>query len=249
MRNPMFQTISPQGAHSTFGCAPCLGRNQVVSPQGAQRAAWGRSPAPGGGPERPLVFPESGRVLGPKSRQRQIRMRIFQELSNGTSGEPMEKEGWDRWAEGIGCPLCGPRHESNEYRDFIARLDVSSLHLPKNQAYRSHCLLILDIRHATRPDHLSSAEWTAFCTDLYTAEKALIRTLQPDHINIEVMGNVVPHLHWQIVPRYRADSRWGAPIWMTTKSEMPVTTLSETARTDLVQNLRNAINQEILGRN
>src|SRR6185437_3642985 len=60
---------------------------QRASPQGAQRAAWGRSPAPGGGPERPLVFPESGRVLGPKSRQSQIRMRIFQEPSEGTSGE------------------------------------------------------------------------------------------------------------------------------------------------------------------
>jgi diadenosine tetraphosphate (Ap4A) HIT family hydrolase len=174
-------------------------------------------------------------------------MRIFQEPFEGTSGEPMERKGWDHWAEGTGCPLCGPRHESNEYWDFIARLDVSSLHLSKNQAYRGHCLLILDIRHATRPDHLSPSEWTAFCTDLYAAEKALIRTLQPDHINIEVMGNVIPHLHWQIVPRYRTDPRWGAPIWMTTISEMPVTTLSETARTELVQNLRNAINQEILG--
>ena len=32
----------------------------AISPQGAPRAAWGRSPAPGGGPERPVVFPETG---------------------------------------------------------------------------------------------------------------------------------------------------------------------------------------------
>jgi hypothetical protein len=38
---------------------------QRTSPQGAQRAAWGRSPAPGGGPESRNGFPESGRVLGP----------------------------------------------------------------------------------------------------------------------------------------------------------------------------------------
>ena len=36
---------------------------------------------------------------------------------------------------------------------------------------------------------------------------------KPDHINIASLGNVMPHLHWHIIPRYRADPRWGGPIW------------------------------------
>ena len=141
--------------------------------------------------------------------------------------------------------MCGRGSASDDDGDFIAKLSVSSLYLSKNQAYRGHCLLILDIRHATRPDHLSADEWSAFCADLYFAEKVLTQSLQPDHINLEIMGNVVPHLHWQIVPRYRTDPRWGAPVWTTTIDEMPVIVLPEAIQTKLVQELRDAANREI----
>ena len=142
--------------------------------------------------------------------------------------------------------MCGRRSASHDGGDFIAKLSVSSLYLSKNQAYRGHCLLILDIRHATRPDHLSSEEWIAFCADLYLAEKVLMQSLQPDHINLEIMGNVVPHLHWQMVPRYRTDPRWGAPVWTTTIDEMPVIVLPQATQAKLVQELRDAANREIL---
>jgi diadenosine tetraphosphate (Ap4A) HIT family hydrolase len=152
---------------------------------------------------------------------------------------------WDHWAEGTGCPFCRPRAEANDYWDFIQKLSVSSLYLSSNQTYHGHCFLILDIRHATRPDQLSSEEWAAFCIDLYVAENALVQTLHPDHINVEIMGNVVPHLHWQIVPRYRTDPRWGAPIWTTTKAEMPMTHMPRIERTELVQKLLVGISQAL----
>jgi len=59
-----------------------------------------------------------------------------------------------------------------------------------------------------------------------------------------MMGNVVPHLHWQIVPRYRSDPRWGAPVWTTTKDEMTVTALPQTAQIELVRKVRNATNKD-----
>jgi diadenosine tetraphosphate (Ap4A) HIT family hydrolase len=155
--------------------------------------------------------------------------------------ETTPAERWDQWAKGRDCPFCLPRAASSEHWDFIAKLNVSSLYLTSNQAYRGHCFLVLDIRHAARPDQLSSEEWSAFCTDLYKAERALVQTVQPDHINIEMMGNIVPHLHWQIVPRYRADSRWGAPIWTTTVAEMLKTSLQSSERDELVQKLRAAV--------
>jgi diadenosine tetraphosphate (Ap4A) HIT family hydrolase len=33
----------------------------------------------------------------------------------------------------------------------------------------------------------------------------------PDHMNVESLGNVMPHLHWHIFPRCKNDGRWGAP--------------------------------------
>ena len=155
----------------------------------------------------------------------------------------MKDARWHRWAEGKECPFDMPRPESNEYWDFIVSLTVSSLYLSTNQTYRGHCLLILDLQHAIRPDQLSSDEWQAFCADLHLAETAIMRVLQPDHINVAILGNVVPHLHWLIVPRYRNDPRWEGPIWTTTLAEIPVTPMASDERAGLIQRLRTAISQ------
>jgi diadenosine tetraphosphate (Ap4A) HIT family hydrolase len=90
---------------------------------------------------------------------------------------------------------------------------VDAVPSEKSDVSGGQCLLILDLRHATRPDQLSAAEWASFCADLHRAETAVVRAVRPDHINIVSLGNVVPHLHWHIIPRYRADPRWGGPIW------------------------------------
>lgn len=149
---------------------------------------------------------------------------------------------WDQWAQGTGCPFDLPRAESNDYWDIVAPLAVSTLYLSKNQTYRGHCILILDSRHATCADQLSSEEWARFCADLHRAEKALMQAVRPDHINVAILGNVVPHLHWIIIPRYRNDPRWGAPVWTTSLAEMTDTRLSADERRSLVQELRNWLN-------
>lgn len=156
----------------------------------------------------------------------------------------MDDARWQSLYEGIDCPLDAPRAESGEQWDLVAALSVSSLYLSRNQTYRGHCQLIFDPRHAARPDQLTPGEWTAFCADLYRAERAIVRTVAPDHINIESLGNVVPHLHWHIVPRYADDPRWGAPIWIDPVGDMPVTALPATEREALLRDLRGALTHE-----
>jgi diadenosine tetraphosphate (Ap4A) HIT family hydrolase len=87
-------------------------------------------------------------------------------------------------------------------------------------ALRRHCQLIFDPRHVTRVDQLSASEWRALCDDLFNAQAAIIHTVRADHLNVESLGNVVPHVHWHIVPRYRSDPRWGPPIWLTSLEDM-----------------------------
>jgi hypothetical protein len=67
----------------------------------------------------------------------------------------MQHSEWERLVRGTACPFDAPRQSASEYRDLVARLEVSSLYLAANQTYRGQCLLILDIRHATQPDELS----------------------------------------------------------------------------------------------
>ena len=134
-----------------------------------------------------------------------------------------------------------PRPDSNDFWDLVATLSISSLYLSRNQTYRGHSSLIFNPRHAARPDQLTAAEWTAFCSDLYVAQLAIVGVTRPAHINIESLGNVVPHLHWHIIPRYVGDPRWGMPIWTTPLSAMPETRLSDDDRHSLIQQLREAL--------
>ena len=145
---------------------------------------------------------------------------------------------WDDLAAGKDCPFDPPREEPNEYWDTIAQLSVSSLCLLKNQAYRGHCILIYDKRHATRLDQLETAEWEAYAQDLHVAVRAITGVCRPDHMNVECLGNQMPHLHWQLIPRYKDDPRWSGPIWTTTIEELHQRKLSDEEHRSLISNIR-----------
>ena len=148
---------------------------------------------------------------------------------------------WEAKVRGASCPLDAPRADSNAEWDLVAPLSISSLYLAKNQTYRGQCLLIFDPRHAARPDELSATEWAAFCADLHASAAAVTRAVRPDHVNVASLGNVVPHLHWHVIPRYLGDPRWGAPISTTAGTDMLDKRLGESERADLLRLLRDSL--------
>ncbi len=150
----------------------------------------------------------------------------------------MNADAWTTLVSGASCPLDAPRPASTDHWDLVATLSVSSLYLSKNQTYRGQCQLIFDPRHAARLDQLLPEEWAAFSADLFVAQRAVARVVGPDHMNIESLGNVVPHLHWHIIPRYLNDPRWGMPIWTTPLAEMPDHRLLPAVRDGLIEAIR-----------
>ena len=48
---------------------------------------------------------------------------------------------------------------------------------------------------------------------VFAVEAALRKVVQPDKINLASLGNVVPHLHWHVIPRFVDDCNFPAPIW------------------------------------
>jgi ATP adenylyltransferase len=148
---------------------------------------------------------------------------------------------WRKLAAGVDCPLDSPRAASTEHWEHVATLSCSSLYLPRNQTYRGHCILVLDLRHATRPDQLARREWQRFCDDLYLAQHAIESVVRVDHMNVATLGNLTPHLHWHIVPRYENDPRWGGPIWTSDLADMPDKRLEDAEYGALLKRLRDAI--------
>ena len=48
---------------------------------------------------------------------------------------------------------------------------------------------------------------------VYVVEETQQAILSPDKINLASLGNMVPHLHWHVIPRWRGDRHFPDPIW------------------------------------
>jgi diadenosine tetraphosphate (Ap4A) HIT family hydrolase len=44
-------------------------------------------------------------------------------------------------------------------------------------------------------------------------ELALREVMKPDKVNVASLGNVVPHLHWHVIPRFADDAHFPSPVW------------------------------------
>jgi diadenosine tetraphosphate (Ap4A) HIT family hydrolase len=73
--------------------------------------------------------------------------------------------------------------------------------------------------HVREMSDLDAAQRARLMHAVLLAEQALRAHLAPDKINLASLGNVVPHLHWHVVPRYHGDAHYPQPIWGTRQRE------------------------------
>jgi len=148
---------------------------------------------------------------------------------------------WESLVAGVDCPLCAPRPEHSSAWTRIASLQCSTLYLDRNQTYRGHCQLVFDPRHVVGLENLSPDEFAGFLGDVRRAAHAIVRSCRPDLMNYASLGNVMPHLHMHLVPRYRSDPRWGAPIYTTNLTDMPVTRLTDAEYQEIATVIRTGL--------
>jgi diadenosine tetraphosphate (Ap4A) HIT family hydrolase len=68
--------------------------------------------------------------------------------------------------------------------------------------------------HVREMTDLSAEQRQQMMAAVWAVEKSLRAVLQPQKINLASLGNVTPHLHWHIIPRWQTDSHFPAPIWV-----------------------------------
>jgi diadenosine tetraphosphate (Ap4A) HIT family hydrolase len=62
---------------------------------------------------------------------------------------------------------------------------------------------------------------------------------EPQKVNVASLGNVVPHLHWHVIPRFVDDAHFPAPVWATPARTTDAATLE--ARRALLPRLQTAL--------
>jgi diadenosine tetraphosphate (Ap4A) HIT family hydrolase len=56
---------------------------------------------------------------------------------------------------------------------------------------------------------------------LHVVEQVLRARMGCDKINLASLGNVVPHLHWHVIPRFKDDAHFPQAIWASREREVP----------------------------
>jgi diadenosine tetraphosphate (Ap4A) HIT family hydrolase len=81
---------------------------------------------------------------------------------------------------------------------------------------------------------------------VYKLELAVRDVMRPLKVNVASLGNVVPHLHWHVIPRYADDAHFPAPVWAQAQRTTDEAVL--VARRALVPQLAEAIARRFASR-
>ena len=92
---------------------------------------------------------------------------------------------------------------------------------------------VKEISDLPEPDRLllNDAVWRVEC--------ALREVMAPAKVNVASLGNVVPHLHWHVIPRFADDAHFPNPVWAPAVREAGEQALA--ARRALLPQLSTAI--------
>lgn len=110
------------------------------------------------------------------------------------------------------CPFCQLLAVGTTHPAAIALLPSGLAILNVDQRYRGRSLLVLR-RHVEHIAELTAEEFAAFGEDMRRLSAAVARVSGAARMNHALLGNVVAHVHWHVIPRVRDDPNWGAPPW------------------------------------
>lgn len=113
------------------------------------------------------------------------------------------------------CPLCTPTGEDVLYLSDLYR--IISVNDPQ---WPGFCRVILNA-HVAEMSDLTAEHGTKLMKAVFATESALRDLMAPNKINLASLGNVVPHVHWHVIPRWNLDSHFPEPIWTTAQRDWP----------------------------
>ena len=108
------------------------------------------------------------------------------------------------------CPLC-----QQDGGTVLWRNDKLRIVLPAEPGYPGFCRVIWQAHHAEMTD-LPAEDRQYLMGVVFAVEQALREVAQPDKINLASLGNMVAHLHWHVIPRFRDDPHFPNAVWCQT---------------------------------
>jgi diadenosine tetraphosphate (Ap4A) HIT family hydrolase len=112
------------------------------------------------------------------------------------------------------CPFCKSIQNPGEAwgENLVWSFPHSFAVLGPWQFYTGYCLLV-SCEHLTELSSLG-AKRPAFLEEMACLAEAIENCFRPHKLNYELLGNMVPHLHWHLFPRSADDPARLKAVWL-----------------------------------
>jgi len=114
---------------------------------------------------------------------------------------------WEARKQGDACFFCGDL----SVRSFHSGRASEAI-LERNAIATGHVAVVFRGRHVADFTSLSPGELSDYAQDIQAVALAIERVFRPCHVNYMLLGNIVPHLHVHVVPRYLDDPAPERPL-------------------------------------
>jgi diadenosine tetraphosphate (Ap4A) HIT family hydrolase len=132
------------------------------------------------------------------------------------------------------CPLCATPAGTVLWQDNFCRIVLAD-----EPDYPGFLRVILNA-HVKEMTDLPVADRQAVMRVVFAAEAALREVMAPDKVNLASLGNLVPHLHWHVIPRFAGDPHFPGSVWSARQRDTP-----HAAPQDLAAQLAAALTQRL----
>jgi diadenosine tetraphosphate (Ap4A) HIT family hydrolase len=139
------------------------------------------------------------------------------------------------------CVLCKEDLKPEEGQ-LIWRGDDCRVILVNDSDLPGSCRVIWN-RHISEMTDLSYGERDHLMSLVFAVEEAVRHVMHPDKVNIAALGNMVPHIHWHVIPRFKDDTFFPGSAWSQRTQESDLSKLVE--RKQLTEELPAAIKAAI----
>ncbi len=139
------------------------------------------------------------------------------------------------------CVLCKDELKPEEGQ-LIWHGDDCRIILVNDPELPGFCRVIWN-QHVAEMTDLTYSEREHLMTLVFAVEEAVRHVMHPDKMNVAALGNMVPHIHWHVIPRYKDDAFFPGSVWSNKINKTPAPALE--VRTQKVKDLPAAIREAI----
>lgn len=80
-------------------------------------------------------------------------------------------------------------------------------------------LRVIVQRHVRELSDLEPAQFDALMRVVRTVEATVREVMQPEKMNVASLGNMTPHVHFHVIPRFADDRHFPSPVWSAPRRE------------------------------